>query len=348
MAEITRRKNEHIEIVLARDVGAHACRTGFDGFRFEHNALPEISLDSIDIRTDFLGRRLHAPLLISSMTGGPERAAAINRAIAEAAEELRIAFAVGSQRIALEQRGTAGFGRELRRLAPDVPILANFGAAQLKVWQGADMARRAVDMIEADALIVHLNPLQEAVQPGGDKDWTGVLAALAKLRREIEVPIVVKEVGAGISGAVARRLADAGIDIIDVAGAGGTSWAAVEAERAVEPAQKAVAEAFRDWGIPTAEAIVAVREACPAATLIASGGVRTGIDVAKAIRLGADIAGQAAGVLPAALEGPAAIAAHMSVVVDQLRTACFCTGSSTLAALRKAPIALIGGQTGRL
>ncbi len=340
MTDGVTRKSQHLDIVLKRDVAAHDVTTGFQAIRFEHVALPEMALADVDVSTTFLNRQLGAPLLISSMTGGPERADGINRAIAEAAQHLRIAFGVGSQRVALEG-GTAGlarggFGRHLRDAAPDVPILANFGAAQLRGWDGGDMARRAADMIGADALIVHLNPLQEVVQPEGDRDWRGVLDALAALAKASPVPVIVKEVGAGISGVIARRLWDAGIRIIDVAGAGGTSWAAVEAERSSDARAKEIAAPFRDWGIPTARAVADVRAACPSATLIASGGLKDGLDVAKAIRLGADLGGFAAGVLDSALLGGEALSGRLGVVVEQLRIACFCTGSRDLAALRRA------------
>jgi isopentenyl-diphosphate delta-isomerase len=348
MPDIQKRKEEHLDIVLSEDVGTRTCTTGLEAVRFEHRALPELKLEDIDLSTTFLSRRLAAPLLISSMTGGPERARNINIELARAAQSLRVAFAVGSQRVALEAESAHGFGPELRAAAPDIPILANFGAAQLKAF-GPNMAQRAIDMIGADALIVHCNPLQEAVQEGGDTDWTGLLAALERLQASLSLPVIVKEVGAGISGDTARRLWDAGIRIIDVAGAGGTSWAAVEAARATSDRTRAVARAFRDWGIPTAQALVDVRRACPEATVIASGGVRDGIDVAKCLRLGADLVGQAAAVLPSALAGADAVAAHLASVIDQLRVACFCTGSSNLAALRQArllppvsPASLIG------
>ncbi len=334
------RKSQHLDIVLRRDVGAHSVTTGLEDVRFEHVALPEMALTDVDLSTTFLNRRLGAPLLVSSMTGGPQRADGINRAIAEAAQELGIAFGVGSQRVALEGDEAAlargGFGRHLRDAAPDVPILANFGAAQLAGWDGADMARRAVDMVGADALIIHLNPLQEVVQPEGDRDWAGLLVRLEALQRASPVPVVVKEVGAGISGRLARRLEEAGIRIIDVAGAGGTSWAAVEAERTTSARAKAIAAPFRDWGIPTAQAIADVRAACPSATVIASGGLKDGLDVARAIRLGADLAGFAGGVLEAALSGGPALTERLHIVIEQLRIACFCTGSRTLSELRTA------------
>lgn len=347
MTDAVTRKSQHLDIVLRGDVGARGVTTGLEAIRFEHVALPEMALGDVDLSTTFLNRKLRAPLLISSMTGGPERADGINRAIAEAAQQLGIAFAVGSQRVALEGDSAAlargGFGRHLRDAAPDVPILANFGAAQLRQWNPADMAQRAIDMIGADALIVHLNPLQEVVQPEGDRDWSDVLVRLEALQRACPVPVIVKEVGAGISGALAQRLWNAGIRIIDVAGAGGTSWAAVEAERASDERAKAIAAPFRDWGIPTAQAISDVRAACPSATVIASGGLKDGLDVAKSIRLGADLAGFAGGVLEAALGGGEALAGRLDIVVEQLRIACFCTGSRTLADLRKAR--LVGGTT---
>ncbi|WP_152044677.1 type 2 isopentenyl-diphosphate Delta-isomerase [Aureimonas psammosilenae] len=336
--DIETRKVDHLDIVLSPRHEARRADSGFSEIRFVHEALPEVDFDAIDLSTRFLGRRLRAPLLISSMTGGPERAGRINAHLAEAAEALGIAFAVGSQRIALEGRGSAGLDGTLRRLAPSVPILANIGGAQLALGYGVGQARRAVDMIEADALIVHLNPLQEAVQEGGDRDWRGVLARIGELVRDLGVPVVVKEVGAGISAATARRLADLGIAALDIAGAGGTSWAAVEAERMSDPGRAATALLFADWGIPTTRAIAEARAACPDLYLVGSGGVRSGLDAARAIRLGADLVGQAAAGLPAAQASTEAAVAHFATVIEQLRIACFCTGSADLSALRRAPL----------
>ena len=337
-SELVERKNDHLDIVLDGQRALADTEPGFSAVRFEHCALPELHLDEIDLETRFLDYKLGLPLLISSMTGGAARAVGINRHLAEAAQELRIALAIGSQRVALETGADQGLTRELRRHAPDVPLLANLGAAQLVEPAGLEAARRAVEMIEADALIVHLNPLQEAVQHGGDRDWRGVLLALERAAAQLAVPLIVKEVGAGISAAVARRLVDAGVSVIDVAGAGGTSWAAVEAERAATAAERAVATAFADWGIPTASALQDVRQALPHTTLVASGGVRSGVDVAKAIRLGADLAGQAAAVLQCATQSTEAVIEHFDIVGRQLRIACFCTGSANLAALRQAPL----------
>jgi isopentenyl-diphosphate delta-isomerase len=333
----TDRKNEHLDIVLSGKAGSQAT-TGFDEIVFEHVALPELDMDEIDLTTHFLGKRISAPLLVSSMTGGPSRATAINENLAIACQSLGLALAVGSQRVALEKRECAGLGAELRRHAPDIPLLANFGAAQLNLGFGLDEARRAVDMIGADALIIHLNPLQEAVQPEGNRDWRNLLSRIERLAGTLGVPLVVKEVGAGISARLARRLVDVGVAVIDVAGAGGTSWAAVEAERCETPEQAAIARAFVDWGQPTAHAIAEVRAACPATVIIGSGGVRHGLDAAKAIRLGADIVGQAAGVLHAATRSPEAVIAHLSVTIAQLRVACFCTSSRDLMALRTASL----------
>ncbi|WP_088342991.1 MULTISPECIES: type 2 isopentenyl-diphosphate Delta-isomerase [Rhodomicrobium] len=337
MSDMLRRKDEHLNVVLTQNVRT-AGTTGFEAVQFEHVALPEMHLDDVDLSAAFLGRRMQAPLLISSMTGGPAKAAAINETLARAAGQLGIAFAVGSQRVAIEDGGSFGFGRELRGFVGEMPLLSNLGAAQLAQPGGAEMARRVVEMIGADALIIHLNPLQEAVQHGGDRDWSGLLGRIEALVKTLPVPVIVKEVGSGISGPLAKRLWDAGVRIIDVAGAGGTSWAAVEAGRAPNARLRAVAETFRDWGIPTARAVADVRAACPDAVVIASGGIRSGLDAAKAIRLGADLVGQAAGVLSAALQGVDAVTAHFEDRIAELRIACFCTGSPTLNDLRQAPL----------
>lgn len=334
---ISDRKDQHLDVVLAGG-GRHARDAGFDAVRFVHEALPDLDHGKIDLGIDFLGRRLQAPLLISSMTGGPARAEAINAHLAEAAQALGIALAVGSQRAALERGGGGGLNLSLRDRAPDTPILANIGAAQLTRGFGVDEARRIIDMIGADALIVHLNPLQEACQPEGDRDWWGVGAALDALIRKLGVPVIVKETGAGISAATARRLFAMGVAGVDVAGAGGANWGLIEGERATDYADKAHALAFADWGIPTSQAIKTVRAACPDGLIIGSGGIRDGVDAAKAIRLGADMVGQAAGVLVAATRSTEAVVEHFQIVIRQLRTACFCTASSNLVELKRAEL----------
>jgi isopentenyl-diphosphate delta-isomerase len=332
-----RRKREHIETVLNADVGAKGVTTGFERFFFEHRALPELHLDEIDLSLSLFGRRLAAPLLISSMTGGTPKARDINRRLAEAAQALGIAMGLGSQRAAIERAELADTFR-VRDVAPDVLLFANIGAAQLNLGYGVDQARRAVEMIEADALFLHLNPLQEAVQAGGDRDWRGLAEKIAALAPKLGVPVVVKEVGNGISAEVAKALAGCGIAGIDVAGAGGTSWSEVEAHRAADPFQRRVAHSFAGWGIPTALALNEVRRAVPALPVFASGGLRSGIDIAKAIRLGATLCGAAAPVLGTATETAAAVRDRMAGLIAELRIAAFCTGSADLAQLRRATL----------
>jgi isopentenyl-diphosphate delta-isomerase len=336
--KLTNRKDEHLSVVLGRRNRQTDKTTGFEAMEFAHCALPDIHLDDVNVTTSFLGKPINAPLLVSSMTGGPSRAAAINENIARTCEALKLPFAVGSQRVAIEQNQTSGLDRTLRSLAPSVPILGNLGAAQLNRGFGHEEALRAVEMIDADALYIHLNPLQEAVQPEGDKDWSGLFDKIAAIADGLPVPVAVKEVGSGISASLAQQFVGAGITIIDVAGAGGTNWAAVEAARIEDKEQARLANAFADWGIPTANAVLEARSACPVATIIASGGIRSGIDIAKAIRAGADLAGQAAGLLPAANTSSDALIDHFETTIEELRVTCFCTGSRDLFALKSAEL----------
>lgn len=349
MTDISGRKSDHLRIV-AEGLGTQSRRpTGFDAVQFRHNALPELDFDQIDTGTTFLGRAMKAPLLVSAMTGGPVEAARINAHIAEASAHLGIALSVGSQRIAVEHGAAGGLGADLRARAPGIPILGNIGAVQLNYGFGVSEAQRAVEMIGADALILHLNPLQEAIQEGGDRNFAGLLQKIEALARALPVPLGAKEVGAGLSAEVARRLLDAGVQILDVAGLGGTSWARVEAERG-SARMRAIAAPSHDWGIPTADSLGAVAPLMGGRTLIASGGVRHGLDVARGIRLGADLAGQAAHALSAARDSAEALAAHFEDVILQLKIAMFCTGSADLAALRRAPLldcdSLQAGQAG--
>jgi isopentenyl-diphosphate delta-isomerase len=337
MGLISDRKAGHIEAVLSGEVNARATSAGFDAVRFEHCALPEMDLEDVDLSTSFLGKPLRRPFLISSMTGGHAHAATINDVLAEAAQTLGIALGVGSQRAALAEGRMEGFDCRLRRRAPGVPLFGNVGAAQLREFP-LDAMRRAVAMIEADALIVHLNPLQEALQERGDTRWCGLASRLEALCRALPVPVIVKEVGFGISAGVARRLAACGVAAIDVAGAGGTSWSAVEGRMAADPKRARLAELYRDWGIPTAVALRDVHAALPQMPLIGSGGVRHGLDAAKALRLGATLVGQAGPLLRAAMEGLGPLLGHFDALETELRLACFATGSRDLAALRRAPL----------
>ena len=334
-SDIEHRKRAHIDTVLSEDVGAKGITTGFEHVYFEHVALPEIDLDAVNMRSFVFGKTLAAPLLISSMTGGTDIAQNINRHLAEAAQEMEIAMGVGSQRAAIVDPMFADTFR-VRSVAPDILLFANLGAIQFNYGFTPDDARKAVDMIGADALFLHLNPLQEAVQAEGDRNWAGVLEKIGELAGASDVPVIVKEVGNGISGALARRLADIGVAGIDVAGAGGTSWSEVEAHRQLDEKMRRVAHSFAGWGIPTARALTDVRAASPNTPVIASGGVRTGIDAAKAIRLGADLVGMAAPALGSAMETAKAVENQLSAVVEELKIAMFCTGSRDIPALRQA------------
>ncbi len=335
--DIEQRKKDHIEIILS-GAARHSTGNGFDSFEFEHCALPEVDFDTIDLSTQFLGKTLKLPYLASSMTGGPDQGGRINLAIAEAAQALGFAMGVGSQRIALGGGKTSGLDKSIRRVAPDIALYANLGAVQFTHGMTVDDARRAVELIEADALILHLNPLQEALQPGGDRNWRGVEAAIEAVCRNVGVPVIAKEVGAGISVAVAKRLAQCGVAAIDVAGVGGSSWAAVEGRRSDSTDDQNIAEIFRNWGIPTAEALASISAALTDMPLIASGGIQHGLHGAKALRLGASLVGQAAALLEAATQGPEAVIAKVEAFAKALKISCFCTNSVDLQTLRRAPL----------
>ena len=333
--ETVSRKLDHVRIVLDEDVAAKGVATGFAAYRLPHEALPELDLAEIDTTTTFLGRVLRAPLLISSMTGGAHDVARINTTIAEAVNVLGLAMGVGSQRAAIRDFRLA-YTYDVRKLAPKALLLANLGAVQLNYGYGIDECRRAVDMIQADALILHLNALQEAVQPEGNTNFKGLLGKIEHVCRDVGVPVIVKEVGNGIGLQTARRLVEAGVWGIDVAGAGGTSWSEVERFRHKTEAGAKTAGAFAGWGVPTTEALRQVRVALPHVPLIGSGGVRNGVDVAKAIALGADLAATAKPALVAAAQehGTEALIVSLQAFINELRIAMFCSGCGDLAALR--------------
>ena len=301
-----------------------------------HDALPELALDAVDTTTRLLGKTLRAPLLVTGMTGGTDEAAAINRDLARVAETQGIAFGLGSQR-AMQREPALGYTFAVREHAPTTLVLANLGAVQAAASPTADV-ERLVRAVAADALCVHLNPAQELVQPGGDRDFRGALDAIARLVRELPMPVVVKETGCGVSRRVARRLADVGVRTLDVSGAGGTSWVKVETLRADEP-QRRLGEAFANWGIPTAASLAAVRGL--GLDVIASGGVRSGLDVAKAVALGARAAGVALPVFRAYRAGGSDGAiAFVDELVAGLRTAMVLTGARDLTALAETPLVL--------
>ncbi len=327
------RKAEHLRINLERDVGAKGVDPGFDAYRLMHRAVPEIDLSEVDLSTELFGRKLAAPLLISCMTGGTHAARRINRRLARVAQEYGLAMGLGSGR-ALVESPDAIETFDVRSLAPGVALFANLGAAQLNKGYGVEECRRLVELLHADVLVLHLNPLQEALQPEGDTCFRGLLEKIAALCNQAEFPIVVKEVGWGIGAADVRALVDAGVAAVDVAGAGGTSWSEVERYRISEPWRARAAGAFAGWGIPTAQAIIDARAAVPDATLVASGGIRDGIDVAKALALGADLVGIAGPFLRAAADSLDAAHDLARELIETLRIAMFCTGARTPRSLR--------------
>lgn len=332
-----RRKDDHIRINLEEQVQFPRLTTGLERWRFMHQALPELNLAEVSTETTLLGKTLASPILISSMTGGTERAQNINRTLAEAAQAAGIAMGLGSQRAALEDTSLAAT-YDVRALAPDILLFANLGAVQLNYGYGVEQCRRAVDLIEADALILHLNALQEAVQPEGDGNFAGLLGKIEAVCRQLEVPVVAKEVGWGISPETARRLADAGVAAIDVAGSGGTSWSEVEYHRAPNAQHAHVARSFADWGISTAQSIQYVREAVPGMPIIASGGLRDGVDIAKCIALGAEIGGMAGPFLKAAAQSLEAVQQLIWEVDRQIRIAMFASGARSITALKRTPL----------
>lgn len=327
------RKADHLRVCLEEEVQFHQTTTGLERFRFRHCCLPELDRAEIDLSTSFLGKPLAAPLLISSMTGGTDFAHLINLRLATVAQQFGLAMGVGSQRIAIENPQTAA-SFTVRAVAPDILLFANLGAVQLNYGYGLAECQRAIDLLEADALILHLNPLQECVQTRGDTNFRGLLAKITSLCHTLPVPVIAKEVGNGISAQMAQKLIEAGVSAIDVAGAGGTSWSRVESERAMDAKQRRLGQTFANWGIPTADCITTVRAVAPDLPLIASGGLRDGLEAAKTIALGADLAGLALPFLQAAAESEAALQTLTEILLAELTTVLFCTGSPNLAALR--------------
>ena len=325
---LSSRKSDHIRINLAEDVQSRLT-TGFEKVRFLHCALPEFDLDDVDMSLQVFGKKLRAPILISSMTGGTPEARIINLNLATAAQNFGLAMGLGSQRAGLERPDLVETF-QVRSVAPDILLFANLGAVQLNYRYGVDECRRAVEMVEADGLYLHLNALQEAVQPEGDTRFSGLLKKIEMVCRAMSVPVVVKEVGWGISGATARQLVNAGVAGIDVAGAGGTSWSQVEMHRIQDPHHSKVAASFRDWGIPTVDSLLQVKSAAPDIPVFASGGLRTGVDVAKAIALGATLGGMAGSVLKAAVIGVEEACATLESAHRELQIAMFASGCKNL------------------
>jgi isopentenyl-diphosphate Delta-isomerase len=335
----TSRKRQHVALTLQRDVGFRAKTSGLEEWDFVNNALPELNFSEIDTSTVFLGRRLSLPFMVSCMTGGYHEALHINRALAEVCEQAGIAMGVGSQRQALEDTQYHRTFSVVREVAPTIPIVGNIGAAEVAGMHSADPVQRLAELIKADAFTVHLNPLQEFLQPEGSAEFRGVLKGVAMLVAGLSIPVIVKEIGAGISADVAQRLLDVGVRHIDVAGAGGTSWAGVEALRRKD---QQFAAQFWDWGIPTAVAlreVNALKSESNKFTLIASGGISDGIEAAKCIALGADLAGAARSILKALhQEKQRGMRDLIDAWGEALRGVMFLTGSATITALQHAPL----------
>ena len=333
-----RRKADHIRINLEEDVFFRQLTSGLEKYFFMHQALPELDLAAIDTSVTLFGKTVPQPLLISSMTGGTNEAQNINLVLAEAAQEAGLAMGLGSQRAAIEDDSLAE-SYKVRQVAPDILLFANIGAVQLNYGYGLTQCQRAVDMAEADALILHLNVLQEAVQPEGDGDFSALLGKIEDIARRLPVPVIAKEVGWGISRETAQQLLSAGVAAIDVAGAGGTSWSQVEMYRAPTAKHARVAGAFVDWGIPTAVSIKYCREVAPGLPIFASGGIKNGIDVAKCIALGAYLVGIAGDFLRAAhTEGVAGAVELAEAITAELRVAMLCSGAGDLSALSETPL----------
>ncbi len=338
---ISERKADHIELCATGDVGFHAKTTLLEQVDLVHDSLPELALDEIDMSVSILGKQLRAPLLISAMTGGTARARDINKELASIAEERGYGFGLGGQRAML--RGDRDETYQVRDVAPTALILGNIGAVQARELS-TDAVTDLIGRVGADALCVHLNPAQEIVQPGGDRYFAGALGAMERLAEELKVPVVAKETGCGIGPRTARRIARAGVRHIDVSGAGGTSWVAVETERAPPGGARSLGVALREWGVPTAAAVIIAKKTRPRfETIIATGGIKSGLDAAKAIALGAHAAGIARPVLQALVAGGREAAVQLLEGIEaELRAVMLLVGAGNVRALRKAQVMMSG------
>lgn len=325
---ISSRKSDHIKINLEQDVHS-GLSTGLERYRFIHQALPDLNLDDISTSLRIFNHQLRFPILISSMTGGTTEASQINLNLAEAAQQTGVAMGLGSQRAAIDHPELASTF-QVRQVAPDILLFANLGAIQLNYGYSVDECKRAVDMIEADALILHLNPLQEAVQPEGNTRFAGLLGKIENVCNTLPVPVIVKEVGWGFSKQASRQLADAGVSAIDVAGAGGTSWSQVEMHRAQNESQARLAAAFQDWGISTVESIQNILSVAPDLKIFASGGIRNGVDIAKCLALGAMLGGMASPFLRAAVNSVDETIQRIHETQREIEVCMFAVGAKNL------------------
>jgi isopentenyl-diphosphate Delta-isomerase len=337
----SRRKIEHLKLCAESPVESRNVSAGFEDVTLVHRALPELNMDKLDLSVDLLGKRLKAPFLIASITGGHPDTISVNSALAAAAEELGVGIGVGSQRAAIDDPAQEESFKVVREKAPNAFVYGNVGAAQIREY-GIDGVEKLVEMIDADALAIHLNFLQEAIQPEGDRDATGCLDMIREICSVLDTPVIIKETGAGISREDALLLQKAGVSAIDVGGAGGTSWAGVEVYRARESGDSAsenLGELFWDFGIPTVASIIESRVSLP---IIATGGVRTGLDIAKSIALGANAASAALPFVGPALEGKKSVVSVLSSMLDEFRVAMFLCGCANIKDLRNAPLVVTG------
>jgi isopentenyl-diphosphate delta-isomerase len=336
VSQTENRKAEHININLTKDVSAKGIDNGLDKLTFIPSAMPEIDLNDVDTSTEFLGYKLGAPILISSMTGGVAIAKTVNRTLASTAQRYRLPIGLGSGRVLLENPDVIDTFY-IRDIAKDVPIFVNLGAVQLNKGIDATQCKQLIEMLDADGIILHLNALQEALQPEGDTCFKGLLQKIKALTSTLRYPVIIKEVGWGISPDIVLSLLDAGVFAVDVAGAGGTSWSEVEKYRQSMPYMQNVASTFSGWGLSTADALWLAKMAAPDSCIIASGGIRNGLDVAKCIALGADLVGLAGNFLRAAANGQEQADQFTLELISELKITMFCTATTSISALKHSP-----------
>lgn len=343
MSGIEKRKLRHIRVSLEEEVETDIA-TGFEDIRLIHRALPEIDLDKVSIETTFYGKKLAAPLIISAITGGTDEAKEINAVLAEVAEEKQIGISVGSQRIAVAQPETVPTFSIVREKAPTTFVMGNLGCPQLSLGWGVDEAKKCIDMIKADALALHMNPLQEAVQVDGDTNYHGVYKKITKLSKKLEKPLIMKETGAGIAWEDAAKMQKAGAKGLEISGVGGTSWSAVEYHIAKEVGKKDMeylGGALWNWGIPTAISVIETTQKTNL-NVIASGGIRTGVEIVKSLALGADMGGMAKPFLEKAVKGKEALSQYIDDIIREIRVAMFLVGARNIDDLGKVPVLVMG------
>jgi isopentenyl-diphosphate delta-isomerase len=329
----SKRKKEHIELSLNGNIENEKVSTGFENYRFIHNALPELDFNEIDTAVEIFGKRINAPIMISPITGGTGDGGIFNKRLAAAACKKNIAMGVGSQRVALEDPEYENTFK-VRKTAPEILLFSNLGAVQLNYGFGIKECIRAVDMIEADGLMLHLNPIQEVFQDGGNTDFSGLLKKITMICREVPFPVIVREVGFGISKDVAERLISCGVSGIDIGGAGGTSWTKIEGKRSKNRLNSNIAENFQDWGIPTAECLEEIGYLGKDVKIIASGGLRSGLDIARAIAMGADMAGISLPLLKSAAVSSEITAELIGEYITGLKIAMFGIGAKYINSLK--------------